>query len=214
MSTDPDATVCLHLPFHDRRRADRAVVLCDADCWAHLSKYHWVVTTDDEGRPSYVVCDPHGRFPRSLHRECYAFRHGGTAPAGRLVDHINRVRTDCRAANLRACDASQSACNRGKALKRKGRAPTSAYKGVWRKKRRVLKSGAEKVEKKPWVCEVSVKDQDKKHTSCHNTEEEAARKYNEVAREWMGEFAVLNTIVEPAPAAPVAPADAPSSVNA
>ena len=41
MSTS--TAVRLHLPYADRRRADRAFVLCDADVWAKLSVYHWVV---------------------------------------------------------------------------------------------------------------------------------------------------------------------------
>jgi hypothetical protein len=65
---------------------------------------------------------------------------------------------------------------------------------VWRKKPRVLKDGSLSEEKKPWVCEISVKDKNKKHTSTHASEVEAARKYDEVAKEWMGEYAVLNQV--------------------
>jgi hypothetical protein len=59
-STAPTAstTATIYLPYHDRRRSDRAVVLIDVDCWAHLQQYPWVVLEDKEtGEPSYVVCD-------------------------------------------------------------------------------------------------------------------------------------------------------------
>jgi len=187
-------TVCLSLPFHDRRRCDRATVLCDAVHWVKLSQYHWVVLEDKlTGQPSYVMCNLHLSNPRSLHRECYVLEHGGI-PSGKQIDHVNRIRTDCRSQNLRPCSASENACNRKKVLKRKGGATTSTFKGVWRKKPRTLKSGALKVDKKPWVCEVSVKEQGKKHTSCHKSEKDAARKYNEVAKGWMGDFCVLNVM--------------------
>jgi hypothetical protein len=208
------STATLHLPYNDRRRSDRAMVLVDADAWVHLSKFHWVVTEARDGEPSYVVCDIHSRFPRSLHREAFILKHGEDSATNKLVDHINRRRTDCRSANLRAADHSQSACNRGKALKRKNGPPTSQYKGVWRKKPRLLKSGKVKVHSKPWVCEVSVRDQGKKHTSCHTTEHEAALKYNQVAQEWMGKFVVLNDLERAGGSSSDAPAPTPTPTPA
>jgi hypothetical protein len=194
-STAPTAspTATIYLPYHDRRRSDRAVVLIDVDCWAHLQQYHWVVLEDKEtGEPSYVVCDLQSAHPRSMHRECYIRRHG-EIPAGLVIDHANRVRTDCRTANLRACTKSENACNRRKPVKKHGNS-SSKYKGVWRKKARVLKNGLIRAEKKPFVCEVRVKAQKRKHTSCHADEKDAARKYNAVASEWMGKYALLNVI--------------------
>lgn len=147
-STAPtsSATATIYLPYHDRRRSDRAVVLVDVDCWAHLQQYHWVVLEDKEtGEPSYVVCDLQSAHPCSMHRECYIHRHG-EIPAGLVIDHANRVRTDCCTANLRACTKSKNACNRRKPLKKKG--SSSKYKGVWRKKARVLKSSLIRAENK------------------------------------------------------------------
>jgi hypothetical protein len=173
---------------------DRAVVYCDADCWRQLQKYNWVVLEDtNSGEPSYVVCGIDSRAFRSMHRESYLIRHG-SIPDGLLVDHINRVRTDCRTENLRTCNHSQSTCNRRKPVKRKGAPSTSQFKGVWRKKPRVSSDGTVLAISKPWVCEVHKKDQKKKHTSCHTDEKAAARKYNEIAGEWMGEYAVLNDV--------------------
>jgi hypothetical protein len=188
------AVVTLHLPFADRRRADRATVRCDATSWAHLSKFHWVVLEDDAtGLPSYVVCDLRSHHPKSLHREAYVLAHG-PVPEGMVVDHVNRVRTDCRLANMRLASPSHNACNRAKAKRRRGAETTSKYKGVWRKRARVLQNGELRTHASPWVCEVRVKAQGRKHTSCHPTEREAALKYNEMAREWMGEYAVLNVL--------------------
>jgi hypothetical protein len=77
-------------------------------------------------------------------------------------------------------------------LKRKNNPTSSKYKGVWKKRARVMKDGTFKAVKKPWVCEV--KSQNRKHTSCHATEVEAAEKYNQIATEWQGEYCVLNNI--------------------
>lgn len=187
-------TVTLHLPYNDRRRHDRALVLVDAESWAQLSMYHWEVLEDAKtGEDSYVVCDMRTRCPRSLHREAFVLKHG-PVPKGLLVDHENRRRTDCRLANLRLATPSNNACNRAKVHKRKGANATSTFKGVWRKRARVLQSGELRTDTKPWVCEVHLRSKGQKHTSCHTTEKAAARKYNEVAGEWMGEFAVLNVV--------------------
>ena len=192
------ATVCLNLPYYDHRRADKARVLVDASTWAVLGHRHWVVLTDkDTGGDSYVVSGPDLQHPRYLHREAHFMRHGAIGE-GKVVDHRNRVRTDCTLANLRACTRSQNSCNRDKPQKRKGGPSTSRWKGVWRKKPRVLKSGKPGTDAKPWVCEVAVKGQKQKHTSTHATELEAALKYNEIASEWMGDYANLNPVPQPA----------------
>lgn len=189
-----DQLVTLALPYRDRRRVDKAVVLVDARVWAAFGHWHWEVLIDrDSGEASYVVCGIDSRRPRYLHREAYLFEHGSIED-GKVVDHINNVRTDCRLANLRPATHSENSCNRRKPVKRKGGAPTSQYKGVWRKRPRVLKSGRVREESKPWVCEVAVKGRGQKHTSTHATEAAAARRYNEVAAEWMGEFAKLNVV--------------------
>ena len=195
MSTSiSSATASIYMPYHDRRRSDLALVLVDAECWTRLQHYHWAVLEDKEmGVPSFVVYNLRSANPRSMHLECYMIQHGEILP-GLVVDHVNRVRTDCRMSNLRACTQSQNACIRRKPVKRKGGDASSQYKGVWRKKARVLKNGLIRAEKKPYVCEVRVKAQKRKHTSCHAAEKEAAHKYNEVAKEWMGEYAVLNVL--------------------
>ena len=186
----------VQLPYQDRRRVDTACVLVDKHIWAQLGDRNWTVLTDKiTGEDSYVVCGVDSVYPKTLHREAYLLQHG-SIPPGYKVDHKNWVRTDCRLANLRECTSSQNACHRRKPTKRQADAapPTSRWKGVWRKKPRVLKDGSKSEEKKPWVCEISVKDKNKKFTSTHATEVEAAQKYNEIAREWMGEYAVLNQV--------------------
>ena len=191
-----DGCAILQLPYHDRRRADTALVLVDKHIWAKLGDRNWQVTTNKiTGEDSYVVCGVDSVYPRSLHREAYLLQHG-SIPLGYKVDHRNFVRTDCRLANLRECSSSMNACHRNKPQKRKAGAapPTSRYKGVWRKKPRVLKDGKLSEESKPWVCEVSVQGKGKKHTSTHATEADAAKKYNEISKQWMGEYAVLNQV--------------------
>lgn len=92
------------------------------------------------------------------------------------IDHINHNGLDNRKTNIRMCTPAQNMKNmtsdRG----------TSKYKGVsWR----------ECYHK--WVAQIGV-DNKKVHIGHYSDEKEAAIAYNEAAKKYFGEFALLNVI--------------------
>lgn len=91
------------------------------------------------------------------------------------IDHINRIRNDNRLDNLRICTRSQNAAN---SKSRKG--ATSRFKGVfWYKPL------------KKWQVQIR-KDGRSYYLGRLTDEKEAARVYDESAKEMFGEFAHLN----------------------
>lgn len=100
------------------------------------------------------------------------------AKRGEIVDHINRNRLDNRRSNLRLCSAGENARN---AKKRKD-GITSKYKGVHFTKR----NGK-------FAAYVQV-DRDRKFLGYYVNEEDAAYYYNEHAKKYHGNFAVLNEL--------------------
>jgi hypothetical protein len=112
-----------------------------------------------------------------LHR--LILEKNGIDLSNREVDHINGNRLDCRKINLRPCEIQE---NRQNVSKRK--IATSQYKGVYYDKTR-----------EKWVCCISNKNIGQYRRRC-NSEIEAAKKYNELARDFFGEFAKLNDIKE------------------
>lgn len=88
------------------------------------------------------------------------------------LDHINRNKLDNRRSNLRVCTPGQNMANR---------APYHGkFKGVsWNKKH------------KSWVAQLQV-NRHAKHIGYFKTAKDAARAYDERAKETWGEFACLN----------------------
>lgn len=91
------------------------------------------------------------------------------------VDHINRNTSDNRISNLRAATQAQNSCNKGARGK-------SKYRGVyWHNKNR------------KWVTSLR-KEGVSHYVGCFECEIEAAKAYNEKAKELHGEFASLNDV--------------------
>lgn len=95
---------------------------------------------------------------------------------GIKVDHKNRDTLDNRGENLRIATMSENGCNKNK-LRRNG--ATSQFKGVSRRK-----EGG-------WAARIT-KDGVTKSLGNFRTEADAARAYDEAAREMHGEFALTN----------------------
>jgi hypothetical protein len=103
------------------------------------------------------------------------------ATKGMDVDHINGDRLDNRRSNLRVCSRSENMKNA-----RKRSRCSSKYKGVtW------VKS------KKRWRAQITmVECKGSKHIGYFKSEIDAARAYNEAAKEYFGEFAKINDLPE------------------
>ena len=97
-------------------------------------------------------------------------------PKGYIVDHINRDRLDNRKCNLRIATTQQNGMNRTKC----GSNYTSKYKGVSK-------------DKKKWIAQIT-KDGKRTLIGRYETQEEAARAYNQSAIETFGDFAWLNKV--------------------
>ena len=115
-----------------------------------------------------------GKYYRT-HRLIFLL-HFGYLP--KIIDHINRDKTDNRIENLRESTKTENERNRGKY-----QTNTTGYKGVWRHK-----SGS-------FYVDISV--DGKKHRSGpYATVEAAAHGYNEMCNQYHGKFAVLNQVEE------------------
>lgn len=124
-------------------------------------------------------CSSWGYAVRFVGRKC-TFMHRCIidVPDGYEVDHINRNKLDNRRCNLRICTKVQNQGNRPKPTCKK--TPSSKFKGVHFSKRDgrfVAQSGSKS---------------NPRNLGFFKIEEDAARCYDEWAREFYGEFALLN----------------------
>lgn len=93
------------------------------------------------------------------------------------VDHQNLNKLDNRVSNLRICTQSNNAKNRDKSINN-----TSGYKGVWKNNSR-------------WSVYI-YKNGKNIYGGSFATKEQAAIRYNELAKELHKDFAYLNNIME------------------
>jgi len=95
-------------------------------------------------------------------------------PGGYVIDHVNGCGLDNRRANLRLATAAQNAWNAGK------RSGGSGYKGVWLAKQKGL-----------WRASIVCCGR-RKHLGYFRDKRDAANAYDRAARQYHGEFALLN----------------------
>lgn len=101
--------------------------------------------------------------------------HNSEIPAGLVIDHINRVRSDNRVENLRICTLQQNHFNRSKQINNK-----SGFKGVsWHK------------QKQKWVAQIKIEGRNK-FLGFFIDPVEAYEKYCKVAIAHYGEYARLD----------------------
>jgi hypothetical protein len=141
----------------------RAFIVDDCDR-ERVSAFTWWLLPTGNGEPyAYAYVD--GRN-LSLHRFLLQ------AKKGQIVDHIDGDRQNNRRGNLRLVTASQNGTNRATWA-------ASGFKGVQRKKRK-------------WVAFLRSPSAGIVRRYGFATAEEAARAYDELAREHHGRFAALN----------------------
>ena len=111
-----------------------------------------------------------------------------------VIDHIDGDGLNNTKSNLRLCNRSQNSCN--KKLKSNS---GSGFKGVYevkKKYKKFLKKDGTHVayNKKPnlWLAYITPKGQKRIKIGYYKTAEEAAKAYDEKAKELFGEFAKLN----------------------
>lgn len=145
--------------------ASRACPLVDAVHYEWLNQYKW--TARQAGRTWYAHRHRKGGSI-SMHREI--MRPG----PGLVVDHIDRNGLHNRESNLRVCTPAENQRNRPAV------GGSSQYKGVSYDK-----------EHKKWEAGIHINGR-RIHIGLFESEIEAARAYDRVARELFGEFAYLN----------------------
>jgi len=121
------------------------------------------------------------RLPDGNRKTIKMHRVIAKTPEDKQTDHINRNTLDNRKSNLRNVDQKDNAKNADKKSK-----ATSKYKGVSYYKRKQDKYGK-------WKANIQV-DGKKINLGYFDSEIEAALKYNEAAKKYFGEFAVLNKL--------------------
>lgn len=147
-------------------------ILVDDENFEELSRYKWWANHKQAYRSARIG----GRkTTMRMHRLIIG------AEPGQVVDHINRNPLDNRKSNLRIGTRSLNTVNSKKPISnRLGKKPSSKYKGVSLVK-----------EYGYWRATVT-KDNVGHYLGKFNTEVEAAKAYDQKAREFFGEFANTN----------------------
>jgi hypothetical protein len=138
-----------------------------------LNKYKWYAARG--GKSFYAVRGKWSKNPRkrrtiSMHNLIIPI------PKGYIADHINHNGLDNRKKNLRVATQAQNARNARYPKKN----CSSQYRGVWYNKRT-----------KKWRATI-VFGRKRRQIGYFADEKEAAKAYDEAAKKYFGEFAILN----------------------
>jgi len=159
--------------FRRIRLSQGKYAIVDPDDYPRLSKHRWHAAK--HARSFYAMRTQwSGKLKRTLtimmHREII------DVPDGFVADHINHNGLDNRKANLRIATPADNARN--------ARYPkintSSKYRGVWYNPK-----------KKKWRATIGINNK-RKQVGYFNKEIDAARAYDEAAKKYHREFAVLN----------------------
>jgi hypothetical protein len=150
--------------------------IVDAEDYDKLRKYNWYLLVSYDqwyerfSTPCIAAYDSNLRTTLLLHRAVLDLKPGDKV----FVDHRSGNSFDNRKVNLRFCSAAQNQQNR-----RKSKKTANKYKGVY------------SVGKRRWRSCIKVGEK-QLHLGVFNHEEEAARAYDEAAREHFADFARCN----------------------
>jgi hypothetical protein len=147
------------------------VSLCDLDRVADLP---WRYFVTNPGTSGYAV------LPSRRGKPVYLHRYLLDAPSGVLVDHRDGDGLNNTRENIRLCSTSGNRRNSRKHRHRRGLPTVSRYKGL-------------SVDSRTKCWNVNVHTSERTHyVGYFHDEEEAARAYDDAARDLFGEFACLN----------------------
>lgn len=155
------------MKYIEMKHGKRAIV--DEEDYDMLSRYNWWVS--DKG---YAITS---KQINKVRKTIHMHRLVNKTPEGSVTDHINHDKLDNRKENLRTATFSQNMMN---SEPNKGK----KYKGV---------SYAKK--EKSWTSQIHYENRCI-HLGQYETEVEAARAYNQKAKELHGDFAFLNNVSE------------------
>lgn len=143
-------------------------VLVDDNDFDKVSSFSWSLNTN-----GYAVSSRYSKeTKKSVSFYLHRFLLGVEGKKHIEVDHINRNKLDNRIKNLRVCTRRDNSCNKSQKI------GISGFRGVWKNHngwQAVLKFRGER------MC-----------LGTYEDKKEAAKKWNEVAKKYHGEFAVLN----------------------
>ncbi|MHC4258834.1 MAG: HNH endonuclease [Planctomycetota bacterium] len=146
--------------------------IVDADDYERLAKYKWRVCTNGHTFYAYRYSSTRGGKKRQrvlMHHQIIDI------PEGMVCDHINHNGLNNRKPNLRQATSSQNSCNT-----RNSGQTTSRYRGVSQDSRPNL-----------WRARIRVNGREL-HLGVFDNKVDAAKAYDTAAKEYHGEFAVLN----------------------
>lgn len=140
--------------------------IVDDDDYETLSQFSW--HAHDSGKNMYAAARVLGDI---------IYMHQMIMPDNIIVDHVNNDTLDNRKENLRSSNHNDNSSNRSKTEHN----TSSKFKGVTR------------INNRKWKAHIGIDDKDF-HIGYFETEEDAARAYNEQAEEIFGDKAKLNEI--------------------
>ncbi len=158
-------------PFRKIKLTQGLFAIVDPEDYEKLNKYKWFAKIDE--RTYYAARIENGK-------KIYMHRQIKQPPRGFVVDHINHKGFDNRKANLQIVTPAENNYN----SRKQSKITTSIYKGVSK-----CKSTGK------WRAVIHVNGIDM-HLGYYESEIEAAKAYDEAARRYRGEFAVLNFTTE------------------
>lgn len=147
-------------------------VLFDREDLFTLMEFPWQLRRSRENAGYYLKATR--KLTSGTQMFCFHRMVFGPIQDGMLVDHINGNTLDNRKVNLRLCDRSQNAFNRGKAKNN-----TSGFKGVYLDR--------SKFRPRPWRAAFKARNKNI-NVGMFATAEEAYAAYCEAVKKYHGEF--------------------------